>query len=433
MVSDDSTVRTFHFLSEPYTRMIESTNSFHLLFPFKKSATALRRLSTGGARESDRTASAPRDNVIHAMPGDEVRLGDTPLAEQFTNLILGLPLHQLTEFRDSNVAAGLMTPEQRSFILTAVTRQQAEGDLASEANEASASGGSMDPPLRRSDDRPVPPSEITTASKAKSAKKKSQGKASKGKASTEDLTDPRSGAPMGSTPKKTFAEAASECRQTNGTQVPDGSQNPSTRRSAAGPSSTAENCTSETPSEGQTPVPTPMDHGLHPGLRRNKVPIYVEVGKFYDNRFTNSSKGNIIANENFSNTPITQANLNVAHGVNNRQTPPSASRRKLFETTYGADYSNFNLNSEFERSETGYLLVDLSVLSLSMKKFVACKHCGAEDCVVLLEDQSNQRSHDLNDSTIQLYNLPHPEHEPPFRANLIMILKTRALTKFQEH
>ncbi|PSN57384.1 hypothetical protein C0J52_02869 [Blattella germanica] len=51
--------------------------------------------------------------------------------------------------------------------------------------------------------------------------------------------------------------------------------------------------------------------------------------KFYSNRFTNSSKGNIIANENVSNTPITQANLNVAHGVNNMQTPPSASRRKL--------------------------------------------------------------------------------------------------------
>ncbi|PSN56014.1 hypothetical protein C0J52_13725 [Blattella germanica] len=97
--------------------------------------------------------------------------------------------------------------------------------------------------------------------------------------------------------------------------------------------------------------------------------------KFYGNRFTNSSKGNIIANENVSNTPITQANLNVAHGVNNRQTPPSASRRKLFETTNGADYSNFNLNSEFERSETGYLLVDLSVLSLSLKKFVNIVGC----------------------------------------------------------
>ena len=116
-----------------------------------------------------------------------------------------------------------------------------------------------------------------------------------------------------------------------------------------------------------------------------------EKRKFYGNRFTNSGKGNIIANENVSNTPITQANLNVAHGVNNMQTPPSASRWKLFETTNGADYSNFNLNSEFERSETGYLLVDLSVLSLSLKKCVACKHCGVEDCVVLLEDQSNRK------------------------------------------
>ena len=35
--------------------------------------------------------------------------------------------------------------------------------------------------------------------------------------------------------------------------------------------------------------------------------------------------------------------------------------------------------------------MDLSVLSLSLKKFVACKHCGAEDCVVLLEDQSNRK------------------------------------------
>ncbi|PSN42429.1 hypothetical protein C0J52_11754 [Blattella germanica] len=47
--------------------------------------------------------------------------------------------------------------------------------------------------------------------------------------------------------------------------------------------------------------------------------------KFYGNRFTNSNKGNIIANENVSNTPITKPNLNVAHGVNNRQTPPCAS------------------------------------------------------------------------------------------------------------
>ena len=142
------------------------------------------------------------------MPVDEVRLGDTPLAEQFAYLILGLPVHQLTEFLDSNVAAGTMTPQQRSFLLTAVTRPQADGELASEANEAnvaqvnetSASAGSMDPPLRRSDDRPVPPSELTTASKDKSAKKKSKGKASRRKASTEDLTDPRSGAPMAYTP-----------------------------------------------------------------------------------------------------------------------------------------------------------------------------------------------------------------------------------------
>ena len=93
------------------------------------------------------------------MPGNEARLGDSPLADQLADLILGLPSDQLHEFLNSSVASGAMSPAKKDIILTAVSRPQAEGNPASEANEASggqaneasASGGSMDPPIRRSD------------------------------------------------------------------------------------------------------------------------------------------------------------------------------------------------------------------------------------------------------------------------------------------
>ncbi|KAJ9579332.1 hypothetical protein L9F63_024562 [Diploptera punctata] len=74
--------------------------------------------------------------------------------------------------------------------------------------------------------------------------------------------------------------------------------------------------------------------------------------------------------------PSTSGCVNV-----NRETPPSASRRKLYFVNNNC--TEFSVNSN--KISSGFHFVDVEQLS-ALKGFVVCKYCKEEDCVSVFED-----------------------------------------------